>query len=99
MAVAQTDSEAASFEAGFEIEHPEHPHSILGYGVFFGDDANMAKAHAFNERLDHTMMCYRLMCFGCGRCGHECDLLTRQFAAKRYKGGFAHGYLYPPLSF
>ena len=39
MAVAQSDGEAASFEAGFEIEHPEHPHSIFGYCAFFGDAA------------------------------------------------------------
>jgi hypothetical protein len=64
MAVAQSDGEPASFEAGFEIEHPELPHSILGYGVFLGGDANMAKAHALDEHLDHTMVCDRLMCFG-----------------------------------
>ena len=77
MAVAQSDGEAASFEAGFEIEHSEHPHSILGYCVFFGDDANMAKAHALDEGLDNAMVCNRLMCFGCRRRWHLCQFLPR----------------------
>ena len=80
MAVAQSDGEAASFEAGFEIEHPEHPHSIFGYCVLFGDDANVAKAHALDEGFDHTMVCNRLMCFGCRRRWYMYQFLPRDFS-------------------
>ena len=36
MTVAQSDGEAASFETGFEIEYPEHPHAIFGYWCAIG---------------------------------------------------------------
>jgi hypothetical protein len=74
MTVAQSDGEAASFEAGFEIEYPEHPHAVFGYRVFLRDYPNMAETHALDERFNHTMVCDRLVGFGCGRCWH-----VRQF--------------------
>ena len=63
MAVAQSNSEAASIKASFEVEHPEHPHPIFGYRVFLRDNANMAKAQALDERLHDTIVCDRFDVF------------------------------------
>jgi hypothetical protein len=97
MAVAHSDGEAASFEASFEIEHSEHPHSILGYRVFFGDDANMAKAHALDERFHDTIVCNRLMCFGRGRRWHLCQFLPRDFSTVGINVLFSD--MVPPVEF
>jgi hypothetical protein len=80
VAIAQSDSEAASFKAGFQIERPEHPHSILGHGIFLTDDIDVPEAQALGERFHNTMVWNRLMGFCCGRRWHLRQFLPCDFS-------------------
>ena len=65
--VSDSDREAASLEAGFQIEDTKHLHIILRYGELLTDDGNMTVTQRLDQGFHDRSVRNRNMCSRCRR--------------------------------